>query len=531
VTPAEERVLVLAPTGRDGGLLRQAIRRAGFESQCCLAADELLREAAEDAGAVLLTEEAVTPQLATGLGRLADEQATWSDLPILLITSDARRPSTPTEHLVRVAGSRGNVTLLERPIRIGTLVSTVTTALRSRRRQYEIRDYLAERRNNEEQMRETQKLESIGVLAGGIAHDFNNLLTGIIGNTSLALDMAENDPGQTAVLREVMQAGQRAADLTMQLLAYAGKGRFVVRPIDLSVLTGEIAPLVKTFIPRAAQVEMSLIPNPPLVDADASQVQQVVMNLIINAAESLPEGSSGHIKVTTGFADLPKAPRDSAFIGGIAPSGRFVFVEVQDNGCGMSEEVRGRIFDPFYTTKFLGRGLGLSAVMGIVRSHGGALRLESAQALGSTFTAYFPVSSAVPSAASRPTLESGEPLHGTVLFVDDEHLVCALARQALTRRGIEVLLASNGQEAVEIFRTAKERISLIILDLTMPVWGGEHTYEILRRISPDVPVVLSSGYAESMLQERFADRGLSGFLQKPYTARELVAKIRSVLVR
>jgi DNA-binding NtrC family response regulator len=196
VTPAEERVLVLAPTGRDGGLLRQAIRRAGFESQCCLAADELLREAAEDAGAVLLTEEAVTPQLATGLGRLADEQATWSDLPILLITSDARRPSTPTEHLVRVAGSRGNVTLLERPIRIGTLVSTVTTALRSRRRQYEIRDYLAERRNNEEQMRETQKLESIGVLAGGIAHDFNNLLTGIIGNTSLALDMAENDPGQ-----------------------------------------------------------------------------------------------------------------------------------------------------------------------------------------------------------------------------------------------------------------------------------------------------------------------------------------------
>ncbi len=529
MTAVQERVLVLAPTGRDGGLLRLAIQKSGFASECCLSAEELLQDAAKDAGAVLLTEEAVTPQLAAGLGRLADEQAAWSDLPILLITSDARRPSTPTEHLLKVAGARGNVTLLERPIRIGTLVSTVTTALRSRRRQYEIRDYLAERRRNEEQLRETQKLESIGVLAGGIAHDFNNLLTGIIGNTSLALEMGDSHPGQKAVLEEVMQASQRAADLTMQLLAYAGKGRFVVRPLNLSSMASEIVPLVKSFIPRATDVELSLSPDLPVIEADASQIQQVVMNLIINAAEALPDSGTGRIRVATGSCGFKAGNRDPALIGGAAPSGSFVFVEVQDNGCGMSEEVRSRIFDPFYTTKFQGRGLGLAAVVGIVRSHNGALRVESKPGEGSTFTAYFPVSSIVTTAEPPPRDDQGESLSGTVLFVDDEEVVRNLAQQVLTRRGMKVLLACNGQEAVQLFRGAGQEIGLVVLDLTMPVWGGEYTYEILRRLSPKVPVVLSSGYSESVLQERFADKGLAGFLQKPYTSRELLERVRTAL--
>src|SRR5450432_156836 len=228
--------------------------RAGLHAEFCLDAPRFLEEMARPNGVIVLTEEALSKEVATAVHRIADSKAPWSDLPILLMTAATRTSSARGAHLAELAGPRGNVALLERPIRMDTLVSVVNSALRSRRRQYEIRDHLAERERNEEKYRETAKLEGIGLLAGGIAHDFNNLLTGIIGNASLGLEMVADDQGLRDCLSEVMNAGQRAADLTSQLLAYSGKGQFVIRQLDLSALTADIAPLVKRFVPAWAEL-------------------------------------------------------------------------------------------------------------------------------------------------------------------------------------------------------------------------------------------------------------------------------------
>ncbi len=532
----EERVLIFAPTGRDGPLLETALRRRGLHASCCRAAEQFMDDAGSASGALLLTEESLSAEFLTLLRRMVEAQPPWSDLPILLLTSGKRSHYASSAHLVDLAGARGNVTLLERPIRMDTLASVVTSALASRRHQYEIRDHLAERQRNEEKFRETAKLESIGVLAGGIAHDFNNLLTGIIGNASLCLEMVSGDSELIERLQDVVKAGERAAELTNQLLAYAGKGRFVIKPTDISALTASIAPLVKRFVPSNAELRLQLQENLPLTEGDSGQLQQVIMNLIINAGEAIPEDAQGLITVTTGVRELNGRDHHEAFVAASPISGSYAYLEVRDNGAGMPDDVRARIFDPFFTTKFLGRGLGLAAVLGIVRSHRGALSVTSAVGEGTTFAVYFPVS---PGKSEKPGQPEGQTSNASpelsgpaiVLIVDDEPSVRQVAASTLERRGLQVQVAHNGHDAIEMFGRLHHDIAMVLLDLTMPGMNGEQCYAELRAISPGVPVILSSGFSESMLQDRFAGKGFAGFLQKPYTSKHLADKVVAALAK
>ncbi len=391
---------------------------------------------------------------------------------------------------------------------------------------------ITERKRVEEQLRQTQKLESLGVLAGGVAHDFNNLLTGILGNASLALEAGSMNEFGAALVQEVITASHRASELTSQMLAYAGKGRFVVTPLDLSDLVRHISGLVQTSIPRSVQLKLHLGQDLPTIDADAGQIQQVVMNLVINGAEAIGEERTGTVTVSTRLEtterDLPLRIAAAGAPDTLRP-GSYVVLEVSDDGCGMEEEMVRRIFDPFFSTKFTGRGLGLAAVQGIVRSHKGALLLESRPGAGTTFRVLFPVSpQAVPQPPQEPT-ENAVPVFATVLVVDDEAVVRSTARNMLEKNGCTVLLAENGKEAVAIFARDADRISVVLLDMTMPVMSGADTLYALQSIRPDVKVLLSSGYSEEEATRRFAGGQFSGFIQKPYRPSSLMDKIRKIL--
>ena len=392
----------------------------------------------------------------------------------------------------------------------------------------EINTDITEQRRIEEQLRHTQKLESLGVLAGGVAHDFNNLLTGILGNASLTLDNTGPNHPNRMLIEEVMRAAERAADLTRQLLAYAGKGRFVMRTLDLSELVREIAGLVQASVPKQAQVRMQLAQDLPGVDADPSQLQQIVMNLVINGAEAIgPEG--GSVLIRTGLQEVD-AQYISTMLGAgesLKP-GRYVSLEVHDTGAGMDEAMLTKIFDPFFTTKFAGRGLGLSAVLGIVRAHEGALKVYSEPGQGTTFKVLFPASShAVPHHA--PAVRKELNGAGTILIVDDEAVVRVTAKHTLERYGYQIMVADDGAAALDAYRESPDGIGMVLLDLTMPVMNGEETLRRLQTINPRVRVLLSSGYNEVEAVQRFAGKGLAGFIQKPYTASALAEKVKDVL--
>ncbi|MGI8991344.1 MAG: hybrid sensor histidine kinase/response regulator [Bryobacteraceae bacterium] len=372
----------------------------------------------------------------------------------------------------------------------------------------------------------TQKLESLGVLAGGVAHDFNNLLTGILGNASLAYDVLPADSPLRSNLRDVVSASERAADLTRQLLAYSGKGRFVVEPIDVSGLTVEISKLVRMSMPKTVRLTVNAASDLPFVEGDAGQLQQIVMNLAINGAEAIGE-LPGEVHVSTGVLQLEEADIKGAFSADGITAGKFVFFEVQDTGCGMDEATRAQIFDPFFTTKFTGRGLGLAAALGIVRGHKGAIKVYSDVGRGSTFKVYLPVwegerAPAQPGAPDRDLTGSG-----MILIVDDEDVVRRTTQNTLRHFGYEVVLAENGMEAIDIFHKSPDRISLILLDMTMPVMSGEETLRQIRKIRPEVPVILTSGFNEAEAIRRFAGKGLAGFIQKPFTSAKLAEKVKS----
>ena len=387
---------------------------------------------------------------------------------------------------------------------------------------------ISERKRLEEQLRQTQKLESLGVLAGGVAHDFNNLLTGLLGNASLALDSMGPSHHARRFLDQIVVTSHRAADLTRQLLAYAGKGRFVITRIDISQLVREIASLIESSIPKTVQLRLELAENPPLIEGDASQIQQLAMNLIINAGEAIGEEGTGTVLVTTGLQEV-----DSHYLATVLPEapiqpGRFVCLEVSDTGQGMSQATIARIFDPFFTTKFTGRGLGLAAVSGIVRGHRGTIKVYSESGKGSTFKVLLP---AVETAGRERKRASETDLAGVglVLVVDDEAVVRQIARAALERYGYTVAVVADGQSAVEFFERAGDQVAVVLLDMTMPGLAGPETLQRLQAIRPGVRVVLSSGYNESEAIRRFTGRKLAGFLQKPYTAAQLAEKIQTAV--
>jgi len=392
----------------------------------------------------------------------------------------------------------------------------------------EIVSDITERIRIEEQLRHTQKLESLGVLAGGVAHDFNNLLTGILGNSSLALDNIGPSNPNRPLIEEVMKAAERAAELTRQLLAYAGKGRFVMHTLDLSELVREISSLVQTSFPKHAQLRMQLSANLPGIDADPGQLQQIVMNLVINGAEAIGS-QGGSVLVRTALQDV-----DQSYIGTMSSAGellrpgRYVSLEVHDTGAGMDEETLAKIFDPFFSTKFAGRGLGLSAVLGIVRAHKGALKVYSKPGQGTTFKVLFPASARAVAAVAAPAVGDLTGA-GTVLIVDDEEIVRTAARHTLLRYGYQSIPAQDGEAALQAYKNCPGKVALVLLDLTMPVMSGEETLRQLQMIDPKVKVLLTSGYNEVEAVQRFAGKGLAGFIQKPYTASALAVKVKEVL--
>ena len=389
------------------------------------------------------------------------------------------------------------------------------------RKQAELQRLALERR-----LLEAQKLESVGMLAGGIAHDFNNLLVGILGNTSLLLtELPPNSLLHERVSR-IETAAARAAELTQQMLAYAGKGRFVVEPIELNTLIAEMPQLLSASISKNATLQHQLTPDLPLIEGDVTQLRQLIMNLIINASEAIGD-QPGAIQVSTSVRHIEPTDHATEHDTNL-PAGDYVMLEVADTGCGMDEATLTRIFDPFFTTKFTGRGLGLAAVQGIVRSHHGMLNVASAHGQGTTFSILLPCIATpvgVPQAADPSA--AVEAVEGdVVLVIDDEPDVRLVAEQMLIYAGFEVLLASSGSAGVELFREHADTIGCVLLDLTMPIMDGEEVFRVLQAIRPTIPIILMSGYSEQEVRRRFDGPAPAGFMQKPFTFKALQAKVQ-----
>lgn len=385
-----------------------------------------------------------------------------------------------------------------------------------------------DRQQLQQQIQHAQKLESLGVLAGGIAHDFNNLLMGILGNADLA--MLELPPGSPikVYLEGVETASRRAAELCRQMLAYSGRGRFVVEPVSLNSLIEEMSHLLQVSITKKAQIRYSLGKNLPAVEADATQLRQIIMNLITNASEALGD-TGGMISLSTGTLECDQAYLDATWLDEKLPEGRYVFFEVSDSGCGMDRETLQKIFDPFFSTKFTGRGLGLAAAMGIVRGHQGALKVYTEVGKGSTFKVLLPACGESPgSVATDARVAPGWRGEGLVLLVDDEQSVRTVGKIMLEKLGFSVITANDGNEALTLFQTHRDAIVCVLLDLTMPNMDGEETFRALRKIDPKVCVILSSGYNEQDVASRFGGKGLSGFVQKPYNLTVLQDKLCQV---
>jgi PAS domain S-box-containing protein len=381
---------------------------------------------------------------------------------------------------------------------------------------------VTEQKRVEAQLRDTQRLESLGLLAGGIAHDFNNLLVGVLGNASLALAELPADADVRRRLESIQLAAERASALTRQMLAYSGRGRFTVEAIDLSRETAELHQLLAAALPRQVEVRLELGRGLPAVEGDVSQIRQVVMNLITNAAEAID--GAGVVTVRTGLVDAHTALlAHYRFADGLA-EGPYVALTVADDGSGMDEATLARIFDPFFTTKFTGRGLGLAAVLGIVRGHGGALRVSSRPGEGSTFELLFPAGP-----AGAPSHAAGDGTGTAVLVVDDEEVVREVASAVLAEQGRPVLTAASGAEAQQVLAEHGNGIGLVLLDLTMPGPTAEETVEQIRMRHPGVAILLTSGYTESALGERLEELGVAGFLQKPWSTGELGELVDRIL--
>ncbi len=388
---------------------------------------------------------------------------------------------------------------------------------------------LHDQKKAEEALRQTQKLESIGLLAGGIAHDFNNILVGIMGAASFASDtMDRNHPAQE-MLQMVVQSSERAAQLTQQLLAYAGKGETFLELIDMPRLVNETAELIRASIPRTTQLSVFAAEgSAPAVCANAAQIQQLIMNLLINAGEAIGEGSSGLITVRIGLQDLSPGDAPPNELGYAIVPGRYVTLEVTDTGCGMDDVTRSKIFDPFFTTKFAGRGLGLAATQGIVRALRGAITVSSSPGQGATFRVWLPAATA-PAAVESPDTKVESAKRGCILVIDDESVVRRTAQAALSRNGHSVILAENGDHAVQLLTGNSPDVSLVLLDMNMPGETGVQVLKRLRRVHPEIPVVIMSGYGEREISEQFRDMTISGFIQKPFTARALGERVGGFL--
>jgi signal transduction histidine kinase len=385
-----------------------------------------------------------------------------------------------------------------------------------------------ERAAFEKKLEQTQRLESLGLLAGGIAHDFNNLLTGILGSASLLrLDVPASSPASTHIA-QIEHAAQRAAEFCRQMLAYSGKGRVSVQKVELGALVQDTLPLIDLSVSKRAEVRLQLAASNASINGDVTQLRQVIMNLVLNATEAL-EGKSGSITIATGEVDADAAYLAETWSSPDLAAGRYVFLEVSDTGVGMSLDVKSRIFEPFFTTKFSGRGLGLSAVIGIVRGHGGAVRVYSEEGKGTAFKLLFPAVQGTPARPEAAPATEAFRGKGTVLVVEDEAIVRRVIVRMLDVLGFEVLEAVDGRQGIETFTAQRARIGTVLMDLTMPEMDGEHAVREIRRVAADVPVLFMSGYDAQDVLSRFADAGRARFLQKPFSMDALAEALQALL--
>ncbi|MCP3962491.1 MAG: PAS domain S-box protein [bacterium] len=384
----------------------------------------------------------------------------------------------------------------------------------------------------EAQMQRAQKLESLGVLAGGIAHDFNNLLVGVLGNVTLALEELEQGHPLRERIQQVALAASRASELTSQLLMYAGKGPTKQELSDLNDLIPEVETLLGAAVSKKTRLRYELAPEPLYVFGDRSQVQQVAMNLITNASEAMGE-TGGTVTVRTGTWQVDPADLPDSDVGQVAEGGTYHLLEVTDEGPGIDNEMRDRILEPFFSTKFPGRGLGLATVTGIVRSHRGILQVDSARGGGACFRALLPAaeppSGPWPSEPASAAELAGWTGSGKVLVADDEELVRSVLEEHLRHLGFEVVLTRDGLEAVTVYRQHRHELVAVLLDQTMPVMDGVEAARKMRQIGGEVPIIMLSGYAREELAGRILESGIADFIQKPFDVAELRRALAELL--
>jgi two-component system, cell cycle sensor histidine kinase and response regulator CckA len=430
------------------------------------------------------------------------------------------------------------------------------------RRVQELLDELEQQRrllDAETRLSHVRKLESLGVLAGGIAHDFNNLLTSVLGNTDLALAHLPPSSPARAHLKHIEHAAQRAAELTRQMLAYSGRGQFLIRPVCLGeIIQGKLS-TIRGSLPDGVTVTYEIADNLPAVDGDADQLGQLLMNLVGNAVDALRE-TGGSIRLRADACHCTKDDLACTYLDEQLPEGRYVCLEVTDTGVGMSAETQARMFEPFFSTKFTGRGLGLAAVLGILRGHRGAVRVHSEWGKGTMMRLFFPareqttvVASDAKKAGTRDRVESAhrhpsgssrprtpapatttgaslpDPDSNRVLVIDDEETVRGVARTILERVGFSVVTAASGAEGIAKFREAGGDFCVVLLDMKLPLVSSHQVFDTLARIRPDVRVVLSSGLVNDETMAPFDNKGIAGFLQKPYRFEELIACVRQAV--
>jgi len=387
---------------------------------------------------------------------------------------------------------------------------------------------ITERRNSEDALRQTQRLESLGVLAGGIAHDFNNLLTAIMGNLNLAQNLAGEDHPVLPYLEKIETTVLRASNLSRQMLAYSGRGTFIIKPLDLNRLIQEMTHLLEVSLSKKVVVRFALDPFIPPIDADEGQIQQVVMNLVTNASEAIGD-REGLITLSTSMQTIDEERLTLHFHGQELRAGTYVGFEVKDTGCGMGSEVLARLFEPFFTTKFSGRGLGLSALRGILQAHGGGILIESEPDKGSTFRLFFPASAEYSTPVSEDREKASKSGRGTILIAEDEPTIRLSTAEMLQNLGYAVLEAADGVYAIECFQAHADEISAVLLDLTMPRMDGREVLREILKLRPNTKVILCSGYHKQEALQGTEAQTIAGFLPKPYRQRELQAILHKVL--